>query len=54
MKGYVEEALEEMPEVEVQLTTWQGLTEKALKMNSKQQKLEQMVVELKEKNQARE
>lgn len=49
VKGYVEEALEEMPEVEVQLTTWQGLTEKALKMNSKQQKLEQMVVELKEK-----
>lgn len=49
VKGCVEEALEEMPEVEVQLTTWQGLTEKALKMNSKQQKLEQMVAELKEK-----
>lgn len=50
VKGYVEEALEEMPDMEVQLTTWQGLTEKALKMNAKQQKLEQMVEELKEKS----
>ena len=50
VKGYVEEALEEMPEVEVQLTTWQGLTEKALKVSAKQQKLELMVEELKEKS----
>ena len=46
VRGYVEEALEEMPEMEVQLTTWQGLTEKALKLNGKQQKLEQMVEEV--------
>ena len=46
VRGYVEEALEEMPETEVQLTTWQGLTEKALKLNGKQQKLEQMVEEV--------
>ena len=40
VKGYVEEALEELPEAEVQMTTWQGLTEKALSMRSKTQKLE--------------
>ena len=52
VRGYVEEALEEMPETEVQLTTWQGLTEKALKLNGKQQKLEQLVEEVKKNTKA--
>ena len=47
VRGYVEEAMEEMPETELQLISWQGLTERALKMNSRQQKLEDMVKDLK-------
>ena len=47
VQGYVEDALEEMPENNVLMTTWEGIAQKTTEQLSKQEQLESVIASLK-------